>query len=580
LVTVPEPYKPVLDALFGDTLLVDDLNQAVKTWNGNMRHQCLVTYEGDMIERSGVVTGGQLARASQGFLARKREIKELAKKVSEGQKVVREAQAKLGQILTDLDEGVRSLTTLEEEKELNKEKINDLDKINFRLSHELDQLEKLLARLSEEQERENNEQSKHKEALTRVELELAQCKERREQEEIYLRAKEIELRESEEEFENIRNGLGALKMEQSRSLEQEKGLLRELDRIHDFIHEGNQMLSRLEKEISTAQMRCQECLQREEELREELKSLYDVLEQAQERVHRAEYERQLFQNEIKEEEKKGEALRQKLDDIREKIHRAKMEESEVSFKMNGLLDQVREMFNLDLATVYADHLQEDYSRHELEERLERQKEAKERLGEVNLTAIQEHEALMERHTFITDQRDDLVKSIESLAQAIRKINKTSVEKFMETFVAVDKKLKEVFPILFTGGEAGLKLMDETKPLESGVLVEVRPPGKKLSHMGLLSGGEKALVAMALLFAIYLIKPSPFCLLDEVDAPLDEANVDRFNNLLQEIKKHSQVILVTHNKRSMEIVDRLYGITMEKKGISKIVSVDLQTASMN
>ena len=197
-----------------------------------------------------------------------------------------------------------------------------------------------------------------------------------------------------------------------------------------------------------------------------------------------------------------------------------------------------------------------------------------------MTAIQEHEALKERHAFITEQRDDLMKSIESLSQAIRKINKTSLEKFMETFVAVDKKLKEVFPILFSGGEAGLKLTDETKPLEAGILVEVRPPGKKLSHMGLLSGGEKALVAMALLFAIYLIKPSPFCLLDEVDAPLDEANVDRFNKLLQEIKKHSQVILVTHNKRSMEIVDRLYGITMEKKGISKIVSVDLQRGSLN
>ena len=145
---------------------------------------------------------------------------------------------------------------------------------------------------------------------------------------------------------------------------------------------------------------------------------------------------------------------------------------------------------------------------------------------------------------------------------------------MKTFEDVDKKLKEVFPILFNGGTAGLKLIDETKPLESGVLVEVRPPGKKLSHMGLLSGGEKALVAMALLFAIYLIKPSPFCLLDEVDAPLDEANIDRFNELLKEIRRYSQIILVTHNRRSMEIVDRLYGVTMEKEGISKLVSVDL------
>ncbi|MCF8119655.1 MAG: AAA family ATPase, partial [Deltaproteobacteria bacterium] len=143
------------------------------------------------------------------------------------------------------------------------------------------------------------------------------------------------------------------------------------------------------------------------------------------------------------------------------------------------------------------------------------------------------------------------------------------------FKAVDEKLKEIFPILFSGGTAGLKLTDESKPLESGVLVEVQPPGKRLSHMGLLSGGEKALVAMALLFAIYMIKPSPFCLLDEVDAPLDESNIERFNNLLQEIKRESQVIMVTHSRKTMEIMDRLYGITMESKGVSKLVSVNLK-----
>lgn len=151
---------------------------------------------------------------------------------------------------------------------------------------------------------------------------------------------------------------------------------------------------------------------------------------------------------------------------------------------------------------------------------------------------------------------------------------------METFHQVDSKLKQVFPILFNGGSAGLKLIDETQPLETGILVEVRPPGKRLSHMGLLSGGEKALVAMALLFSLYLIKPSPFCLLDEVDAPLDEANINRFNELLNEIKKYSQIILVTHNRRSMEIVDSLFGVTMEKAGISKMVSVNLQRYRQN
>jgi chromosome segregation protein len=207
--------------------------------------------------------------------------------------------------------------------------------------------------------------------------------------------------------------------------------------------------------------------------------------------------------------------------------------------------------------------------------LEQLKEKRQRMGEVNLTAIKEHEALKERFEFINSQREDLIRSIEDLQTAIRRINRTSLEKFRIAFEDVNRKLKEIFPILFNGGTAGLKLMDESRPLESGVLVEVQPPGKKLSHMGLLSGGEKALVAMALLFSIYMIKPSPFCLLDEVDAPLDEANIDRFNDLLQEIKKASQIIMVTHSRKTMEIVDRLFGVTMEKKGISKTVAVDLE-----
>jgi chromosome segregation protein len=197
------------------------------------------------------------------------------------------------------------------------------------------------------------------------------------------------------------------------------------------------------------------------------------------------------------------------------------------------------------------------------------------MGPVNLTAITEHEALEERYGFIAGQRQDLESSIESLRSAIKRINRKSLEKFRKTFAEVDEKLKEVFPVLFSGGTAGLRLTDENNPLESGVLVEVQPPGKKLSHMGLLSGGEKALVAMALIFAIYMVKPSPFCLLDEVDAPLDEANIDRFNNLLEKIKSASQVIMVTHSRKIMEMTDRLYGVTMEQKGVSKLVSVDIR-----
>ena len=230
--------------------------------------------------------------------------------------------------------------------------------------------------------------------------------------------------------------------------------------------------------------------------------------------------------------------------------------------------------DLNIQRDYKRYLEEDFSKSKYEQKLRENIRIKERIGEVNLLAISDYEKLKERYEFIHTQEQDLLTSIDLLNTAIRRINRVSKAKFLSVFEKVNEKLKVVFPILFNGGRAQLKLVDENLPLESGVLVQVQPPGKKLVHMGLLSGGEKALSAMALLFAIYLIKPSPFLIMDEVDAPLDEANTARFNALLKEIEKTSQIIMITHNRKTMEYASRLYGVTMDKRNVSKIVSVDL------
>ena len=193
---------------------------------------------------------------------------------------------------------------------------------------------------------------------------------------------------------------------------------------------------------------------------------------------------------------------------------------------------------------------------------------------MNLGAIKEYEQLKERFDFLTEQREDLVKAVGDLHKVINKINKISQERFLKAFDEVNSKLKEVFPRLFEGGSARLVLTEPDDPLETGIEFMIHPPGKKLTRMSLLSGGEKALSAIALIFSIFLIKPATFCLMDEIDASLDEINVFRFNDLLQIIGEKSQIIMITHNKKSMEFADTLFGITMEKKGVSKIVSVNL------
>jgi chromosome segregation protein len=197
-----------------------------------------------------------------------------------------------------------------------------------------------------------------------------------------------------------------------------------------------------------------------------------------------------------------------------------------------------------------------------------------RMGPVNMMAIDQFDDLETRHTFLTGQRKDLVDSIAATGDAIKKIEKTTRERFRDAFTAINTNFEGTFTTLFGGGRAGLVLLDESDQLESGIDIIAQPPGKRLQSIQLLSGGEKALTAMALMFAIFKYRPSPFCLLDEIDAPLDDANIGRFVEMLQGMQDHTQFILITHNRKTMEIADRLYGVTMEEPGVSKLISVQL------
>ncbi len=198
----------------------------------------------------------------------------------------------------------------------------------------------------------------------------------------------------------------------------------------------------------------------------------------------------------------------------------------------------------------------------------------ERLGPVNMMAIEQFDELESRHTFLTSQRRDLLDAISQTGEAIRKIDKTTRERFADAFEKVNRNFEGTFTTLFGGGRAGLTLIDQENDVESGIDIIAQPPGKRLQNVQLLSGGEKALTAMALMFAIFKYRPSPFCLLDEIDAPLDDANIGRFVEMLQGMQDHTQFILITHNRKTMEIANRLYGVTMEEPGVSKLISVQL------
>ncbi|HEX6216906.1 MAG TPA: hypothetical protein VFZ38_18850, partial [Vicinamibacterales bacterium] len=209
-----------------------------------------------------------------------------------------------------------------------------------------------------------------------------------------------------------------------------------------------------------------------------------------------------------------------------------------------------------------------------EEAIAELREKIDRMGPVNMMAIEQSKELEERHGFLSTQRQDLVESIAQTNEAINKIDETTHARFREAFTAINANFQETFSTLFGGGKAGITLLDDSDPLESGIDIVAQPPGKRLQSVMLLSGGEKALTAIALMFGIFRYKPSPFCLLDEIDAPLDDANIGRFVEMLRSMLDRTQFIIITHNRKTMEIANRLYGVTMEEPGVSKLISIQL------
>ena len=574
-VTTSKEFEPLINDILNNTVLVDDVPTALTALEKHGGSRCFVTPEGDMVDQRGVITGGRLSHTSRGLLARKREIVELKKEVADHKRKFEDLRFQMEDILAEIEDNQMAVQQLTDEKWSSRDDISDVDKILFRLGQELDQSEKLSRKIQDDLKQKEIDQEKQQEKLKKLQSALHESREKQAREAAYFHEKELELEEAEAEFEHTREKASKLKEDCRLRMESQRGVAREMEMVDNYLDDSLDRLEAILKDSEQGQHRRQACEVKRESLKESLKGLYQELQLAEENMSRRELDYRNRKDAIKDEEQRVAQLKDQIDGFTEEINRSKMAQSEIRFKIDNLLERVQENFGVNMKEIYKQFLRDDFDEPAAKEEIENQKEVRKNMGEVNLTAIREYEALKERRDFILGQRQDLLNSIESLNAAIKKINKTSLEKFNKTFLQVDQKLKEIFPILFSGGTAGLKLTDEQKPLDSGILVEVQPPGKRLSHMGLLSGGEKALVAMALIFAIYMIKPSPFCLLDEVDAPLDEANIDRFNDLLNKIKRDSQIIMVTHSRKTMGITDRLFGITMENKGVSKLVSVDIQ-----
>jgi len=327
--------------------------------------------------------------------------------------------------------------------------------------------------------------------------------------------------------------------------------------------EHRQTLAQLEGVRSEAGTQLEDLFRRRDELAAELRALDERLAEVGAATEAL--------------EAKVRGLRRSIEERGEERHRLELRRAEKEAALRSIRERLEAEWGRPYEKLAAEAERIEGEPHVLRAELQAIAADIERLGPINMLAVEEHEEESARLAFLTSQRDDLYRARDDLQTAIRQINRQARELFTETFEKVRANFRRTFGSLFEGGTCDLWLTNPDDPLESDVEVSASPGGKRTQRIHLLSGGERALTALALLFAVYLVKPSPFCVLDEVDAPLDEANVGRFIAMLQEFKKETQFIVITHNPRTMEAADWIYGVTMEEPGVSTIVGVQLEEA---
>ena len=574
-ITVQEDCRAIVNELLGDVLLIPNLGSGISLWRQNGFCGTFVTPEGDIVSPSGILTGGSGTGADRSLLRNRREIAELTEEVAKLQAELQgeqDGRKKAASLIAQWDE---ELLRLRSRLHLTELRINGLSKDVERYEGELRQVGERLKALNFNRENLAAEAANARGKIARHEAEMKA-----------IEAGETALNGAMAGDRERGDAIRADLEERERSLTERKIRLASLEEKREA---DRRTLARLEtslgdhtREIAARTADAEDCeceaqaqtaqIAAEEEALKGLYAEYEILEKT-------------LSGKRDSQQQKDALLRAREAEIREvkKVLDGQLREGteievatrEIALQMENLQRNIQEKYGANLVQLLpAFQPLEEAALAELAAKLEKDRQSVENFGEVNLLALAEHEELKTRYEFLAGQISDLNASLETLQKTISRINTVSRQRFAETFAGVNKCFQEVFTRLFPGGRAELSLTDENDLLETGVDIDIRIPGKRTQSVTLLSGGEKSLSAIALIFSILLYRPVPFVLLDEVDAALDDANISLFNLLVKDTAAQSQILMITHNKKTMEVADSLYGVTILKQGVSTLVSVSL------
>ena len=572
LVKFNKKYEQIILNLLGRTVIVDNMNTAIKVAKQNDYTFRIVTKDGDLINPSGAITGGSVAKKTVNILGRGKEIEKLEKEI----KNIKAKIQKLEEEKEEYEQSIEGILELSAnlEKELQEIDITYATEKQKMISID-ENIQKLQNRLNKLKEEQKNLETLKQESIEQKEkIQEETQKITNQNEELSKLISEFaELNKDDQKYiddlnfdiTNLKISVSSFDESESSIQEIQERINQELNNAKASIENKNNQIEQIKVDNENLEKSIQETLNKIEEIKQKVNNSSSEIEKMkQERAQKSE--------KLSKQEDEITSKFKIIEDLKSQLVKLDVKKTKVEEDINTIINKMWEEYELTPNNV------EGYAKPEnvalTQKRVNNIRTEIRDLGSVNVDSIEEYKNLKDRYDFMSEQRLDLENTMSKLRKVITDMTQIMKEQFREKFKIINKNFGEVFAELFGGGKASLNLEDEENILECGIEITVQPPGKKLQNMMLLSGGEKAFTAIALLFAILKINPAPFCVLDEIEAALDDVNVFRYADYLKKFTEHTQFLVITHRKGTMEAADTVYGVTMEESGISKLLSMKL------
>ena len=573
LVETNKKYDEILQNLLGRTVIVENIDNAVALAKKNKYSFKIVTLEGDVINPSGAISGGSVQKKTVSLLGRGKEIKSLEKELKNIQKNIEKLQEEekaykesISEVLNSFEIEQKKLQEIEITYATENQKQENIKLEILKQEAKLEKIKEDLEKLEQEKTECTNRQKEYEEKMQTLEEENSKLN-------LVIEEFTNSNKDNQKYIDDLNFDITNLKISVSSFDESETSINEMVDRINSDIENNIKSIenkNNLREQISVTNKELKEKIV---SIEEAINNLEKEVLNSSEKVEELKKARSSKNEKMTNIEKEIEEQSSKIEDLKNQISKLDVRNSKIELELNQVINRMWEDY--ELTPNNTGDIKKAENPVEIQKKVNELRAKIKELGSVNIDSIQEYKELKERYDFMSEQRLDLEESSNKLKKVINEMTNTMKEQFSEQFKIINKNFGEVFKELFGGGKAELILSDETNILECGIEIEVQPPGKKLQNMMLLSGGEKAFTAIALLFAILKINPAPFCVLDEIEAALDDVNVYRFAEYLKKFVSTTQFLVITHRKGTMEAADTVYGITMEEKGISKLLSMKLE-----